>query len=65
MPNVIDDVVISVDVGGTPDRQALVTECVERVLQILRRLVGRAGEQGTPGAPAPQDRLREATGQPA
>lgn len=63
MPNVIDDVVISVDVGGTPDRQALVTECVERVLQILRRLVGRAGEQDTPEAPAPQDRLREATDQ--
>ena len=48
MPIVIDEVVISVEVGNaagggaaTPaapadDRQALIAECVERVLQVLR-----------------------------
>ncbi|MES2990248.1 MAG: DUF5908 family protein [Pseudomonadota bacterium] len=48
MPIVIDEVVISVEVGNAAsggaasapppqvDRQALVAECVERVLQILR-----------------------------
>ena len=48
MPIVVDEVVITVEVGNvagggaaTPpppaeDRQALVAECVERVLQILR-----------------------------
>jgi hypothetical protein len=48
MPIVIDEVVISVDVGDTAtdsavlaptatcDRQALIDECVERVLEILR-----------------------------
>jgi Family of unknown function (DUF5908) len=49
MPIVVDEVVISVEVtggesggaggggGGAEDRQALVEECVERVLEILRR----------------------------
>lgn len=49
MPIVVDEVVISVEVanqdsgGGAPsggsaeDRQALVEECVERVLDVLRR----------------------------
>ena len=49
MPIVIDEVVIQVEVGNaaaggttTPppaadDRQALVAECVERVLEILRQ----------------------------
>lgn len=49
MPIVVDEVVISVEVtnqasGGTApapgsveDRQAVVEECVERVLEILRR----------------------------
>ena len=48
MPIVIDEIVISIDVGNaasggaaTPpppseDRQALVAECAERVLEILR-----------------------------
>ena len=48
MPVVVDEVVITVEVGNaagggaaTPpapaeDRQALVAECVERVLQVLR-----------------------------
>ncbi len=48
MPIVIDEVVISVEVGNAAsggaasapppqvDRQSLVAECVERVLQILR-----------------------------
>ena len=51
MPIEIDEIVISVEVGGTPDkpaaqgaiaslpaeqRQALVEECVERVLQVMR-----------------------------
>jgi Family of unknown function (DUF5908) len=48
MPIVIDEVVISVEVGNSAsggassppppleDKQALVAECVERVLQILR-----------------------------
>lgn len=49
MPIVVDEVVISVEVtgeeagggrtaaGGAEDRQAIVEECVERVLEILRR----------------------------
>lgn len=49
MPIVVDEVVISVEVanqdsggsasagGGVEDRQALVEECVERVLDVLRR----------------------------
>ncbi|WP_346289106.1 DUF5908 family protein [Zoogloea sp.] len=49
MPIIVDEVVISVEVGnaasgGTPtppapetDRQALVAECVQQVLDILRR----------------------------
>jgi hypothetical protein len=49
MPIVVDEVVISVEVanqnsgggapggGGSEDRQALVEECVERVLDVLRR----------------------------
>lgn len=49
MPIVIDEVVISVDVGNTAaggaatpptateDRQAIVAECVEKVLEILRQ----------------------------
>lgn len=49
MPIMIDEVVVSVDVGNaaaggaatppapTEDRQALVAECVERVLEILRQ----------------------------
>jgi len=47
MPIVVDEVVISVEVGNAAsggaspppaqdDRQALVAECVERVLEILR-----------------------------
>lgn len=48
MPIVVDEVVISIEVGGdasggaarsapqAQDRQALVNECVERVLEILR-----------------------------
>jgi len=48
MPIVIDEVVISVEVGNAAsggassapspleDKQALVAECVERVLQVLR-----------------------------
>ena len=51
MPVYVNEVVIQVEVGGTPpaaapaagstpapvsDRQALVDECVERVLEILR-----------------------------
>lgn len=47
MPIIIDEVVISIDVGNqasggaaspvsaTDDRQAVVAECVERVLEIL------------------------------
>lgn len=48
MPIVVDEVVISVEVGNAAsggaaapppqqDRQALVAECVERVLEILRQ----------------------------
>ncbi|HWM89801.1 MAG TPA: DUF5908 family protein [Thermoanaerobaculia bacterium] len=53
MPIVVDEVVISVEVtnqesgggapaaggaaGGADDRQAIVEECVERVIEILRR----------------------------
>ena len=51
MPVVVDEVVISVEVAGGPsgapapaasgapaqDKQALVAECVERVLDILRQ----------------------------
>ena len=49
MPIVVDEVVISVEVtnqaaagappapAGADDRQAVVEECVERVLEILRR----------------------------
>ena len=49
MPIVVDEVVISVEVtnqasggaapapGSAEDRQAVVEECVERVLEILRR----------------------------
>jgi hypothetical protein len=50
MPVIVDEIVISVEVtnqesggaapaGGTPaeDRQALLSDCVERVLDILRR----------------------------
>ena len=50
MPIVVDEVVISVEVtnpaagsapaapgGSNDDRQAVVEECVERVLEILRR----------------------------
>ncbi len=49
MPDIVDEVVISVDVtnqasGGaasapaaTEDRQVLISECVERVLDILER----------------------------
>lgn len=49
MPIVVDEVVISVEVanqgsggstpagGGSEDRQAIVEECVERVIEILRR----------------------------
>lgn len=48
MPIVIDEIVISIDVGNaaaggasnppppSEDRQALVAECAERVLEILR-----------------------------
>jgi len=48
MPIIVDEVVISVEVDnqasgggsaapdGTEDKQALVAECVERVLEILR-----------------------------
>ncbi|MBI5926638.1 MAG: hypothetical protein HY836_13685 [Aquabacterium sp.] len=48
MPIIVDEVVISVEVdnqaagggggaaSGTDDKQALVAECVERVLEILR-----------------------------
>ena len=49
MPIIVDEVVISVEVGNRPsgdgnnipsaateDKQALVAECVERVLEILR-----------------------------
>lgn len=48
MPIIIDEVVISVEVdnqaaggsssapSGTEDKQAIVAECVERVLEILR-----------------------------
>ena len=48
MPIIVDEVVISVEVdnqesgggggatSGTEDKQALVAECVERVLEILR-----------------------------
>ena len=50
MPLIVDEVVISIEVGGPPagapaagpaqapqDNQALVAECVERVLDILRQ----------------------------
>lgn len=51
MPVVIDEIVIQVDVrnaepgrqpgpaaaGGADDRQALIEECVQRVLEVLRR----------------------------
>jgi len=49
MPVIIDEVVISVEVGGQgapgaapaagagDDRQAIVNECVERVMEILRQ----------------------------
>ena len=49
MPIIVDEVIISVEVGQGPapqgsapaaaptDRQALVEECVERVLEVLRR----------------------------
>jgi hypothetical protein len=50
MPIIVDEVVISVEVGNQPsgggsntppaateDKQALVAECVERVLEILRQ----------------------------
>ena len=49
MPLIVDEIVISVEVtnresGGaaaapsaTDDKQAIVTECVERVLDVLRR----------------------------
>ncbi len=49
MPIVIDEVVISVEVSnqaaggaasapsGTEDKQAIISECVERVLDILRQ----------------------------
>ncbi len=53
MPVVVDEVVISVEVtnqasggaastpSGTEDRQAIVAECVERVLDILRQKAER------------------------
>lgn len=55
MPVIVDEIVISVEVtnqaaggaapapaaGGTDDRQALVSECVERVLDVLRRMEER------------------------
>ena len=49
MPVIVDEVVISVEVGGQggagggtaaaggDDRQAMVSECVERVMEILRQ----------------------------
>jgi Family of unknown function (DUF5908) len=49
MPIVVDEVVISVEVtnqasggagsmpSGTDDKQAIITECVERVLDILKQ----------------------------
>jgi hypothetical protein len=53
MPIVVDEVVISVEVGnaaaggaatppgGTDDKQSVVAECVERVLDILARRAER------------------------
>jgi hypothetical protein len=53
MPIVVDEVIISVEINnqeaggaapepaGTQDRQALVQECVERVLEVLREKAER------------------------